>query len=186
MPVYLALFRGINVSGHNMIKMEALKKLMEAEGYINVETYIQSGNVVFEHPETNRDKIAKDLEILMYKEYGHNVVIFILEEADLAKVVANNPYAKREPEGQGIKKFFVAFLSGIPTTAGIDQLKKYNRGDDVFKVIDNVLYLKLATSAADSKLTNVFIENKMNIKATTRNWNTTLKMLEMLESRKRF
>jgi len=186
MPVYLALFRGINVSGHNMIKMDALKKLMEAEGYGNVETYIQSGNVVFEHPETNRDKIAKDIEILMYKEYGHNVVIFILEEADLAKVVANNPYAKREPEGQGVKKFFVAFLSGIPSSAGIDQLKKYNRGDDVFKVVDNVLYLKLATSAADCKLTNVFIENKMNIKATTRNWNTTLKMLEMLESRKRF
>ena len=186
MPVYLALFRGINVSGHNMIKMDALKKLMEAEGYSNVETYIQSGNVVLESPETNRDKIAKDLEILMYKEYGHNVVIFILDVADVAKAVANNPYTDREPEGQGIKKFFVAFLSGIPTAAGIDQLKKYNRGDDAFKVVDNVLYLKLATSAADSKLTNVFIENKMNIKATTRNWNTTLKMLEMLEGRKRF
>jgi len=184
MPVYLALFRGINVSGHNMIKMDALKKLMEAEGYNNVETYIQSGNVVFEHEETNRDKIAKDLEILMYKEYGHNVVIFILQEADLAKIIDNNPYAKREPEGQGIKKLFVAFLNGKPNEAGIDQLKKYNRGDDVFKVVDNALYLKLATSAADSKLTNVFIENKMNIKATTRNWNTTLKMLEMLESRR--
>ena len=183
MPVYLALFRGINVSGHNMIKMEALKKLMEAEGYNNVETYIQSGNVVFEHEEANRDKIAKDLEILMYKEYGHNVVIFILQEADLAQIIDNNPYAKREPEGQGVKKLFVAFLNGKPTEAGKDQLKKYNRGDDVFKVIENALYLKLATSAADSKLTNVFIENKMNIKATTRNWNTTIKMLEMLESR---
>jgi uncharacterized protein (DUF1697 family) len=184
MPVYLALFRGINVSGHNMIKMDALKKLMEAEGYNNVETYIQSGNVVFEHEETNRDKIAKDLEILMYKEYGHNVVIFILQAADLAKIIDNNPYANRNPEGQGVKKLFVAFLNGKPTEAGIDQLKKYNRSDDVFKVVENALYLKLATSAADSKLTNVFIENKMNIKATTRNWNTTLKMLEMLESRR--
>ena len=184
MPVYLALFRGINVSGHNMIKMDALKKLMEAEGYINVETYIQSGNVVFESPETHRDKIAKALEILMYREYGHNVVIFILNEADLAKVVAANPYTGREPEGQGVKKFFVAFLAGTPSGAGIDQLKKYNRGDDVFKIVGNALYLKLATSAAESKLTNVFIENKMNIKATTRNWNTTLKMLEMLEGRK--
>jgi len=183
MPVYLALFRGINVSGHNLIKMEALKKLMHEEGYINVETYIQSGNVVFESPENNRDKIAKDLEILMYREYGHNVVIFILEEPDLIKVIKNNPYTGPEPEGQGVKKFFVAFLSGKPTEAGIDQLKKYNRGDDVFKVVDNALYLKLAASAADSKLTNVFIENKMNIKATTRNWNTTLKMLEMLQNR---
>lgn len=183
MPVYLALFRGINVSGHNLIKMDALKKLMHDEGYSNVETYIQSGNVVFESAETNRDKIAKDLEILMYKEYGHNVIIFIYEEADIRLVVKQNPYTGPEPEGQGVKKMFVVFLSGKPTEAGIDQLRKYNRGDDVFKVVDNTLYLKLATSASDSKLTNVFIENKMNIKATTRNWNTTLKMLEMLQSR---
>ena len=183
MPVYLALFRGINVSGHNLIKMEPLKKVMEAEGYINVETYIQSGNVVFESAETSRDRIAKALEILMYKEYGHNVVIFILDEADVAKVIAGNPYTGPEPEGQGIKKFFVAFLSGPPKSDGIDQLRKYNRGDDVFKIVDNVLYLKLATSAADSKLTNVFIENKLGVKATTRNWNTTLKIFEMLQNR---
>jgi len=183
MPVYLALFRGINVSGHNLIKMEALKKLMEAEGYINVETYIQSGNVVFESPETSKERLAKAIEILMYKEYGHNVVIFILDKEELAKAIDNNPYTGKEPEGQGVKKYFVAFLSNAPKSDGIDQLKKYNRGDDVFKIIGNVLYLKLATSAADSKLTNVFIENKLGVKATTRNWNTTLKMLEMLENR---
>lgn len=183
MPVYLALFRGINVSGHNMIKMEALKKLMEGEGYTNVETYIQSGNVVFESPDNNRERLGKALETLMYKEYGYDVVIFMLDEADIRKAVINNPYTGKEPEGQGIKKHFVTFLSGIPGSDGIDKMNKYNRGDDVFKAIGNVMYLKLAQSAADSKLTNVFIENKLNLKATTRNWNTTLKMLEMLEAR---
>jgi len=183
MPLYLALFRGINVSGHNLIKMEPLKKLMEEEGYVNVETYIQSGNVVFEHPETSKEKIAKAIEILMYREYGHNVLIFVLDEADLSKAITNNPYTGTEPEGQGVKKYFVAFLSGIPAGDGLDKLKKYHRGDDLYKIKDNVMYLKLSTSAADSKLTNVFIENKLNIKATIRNWNTTLKMLEMMRNR---
>ncbi|MXN90553.1 DUF1697 domain-containing protein [Flavobacterium sp. Sd200] len=183
MPVYLALFRGINVSGHNIIKMDALKKLMHAEGYKNVETYIQSGNVVFESEETSKPKIAKDLEMLMYKEYGHNVGIFVFEEAEVAKAIANNPYTSAEPEPSGIKKFHVAFLTGEPTVQGMDQMKKYNRSDDEFKTIGAVLYLKLAQSAADSKLTNAFIESKLGLKSTVRNWNTTLKMLEMLQAR---
>ena len=182
MPVYLALFRGINVSGHNLIKMESLKKVMIAEGYRNVETYIQSGNVVFETDETNREAISKSLENLMYKEYGHNVVIFVINRDILETAISGNPYTNREPEGQGIKKYFVAFLSAAPAADGLDKLKKYYRGDDEYKIIDNVMYLKLATSAADSKLSNVFIENKLNVKSTTRNWNTTLKMMEMLDS----
>lgn len=183
MNVYLALFRGINVSGHNLIKMEPLKKLMEANGYNNVETYIQSGNVVFESSEADKQKISKDLENLMYKEYGYNVVIFIIDEKMLTAAINNNPYCGMEPEGQGTKKYFVAFLSDIPKSDGLDKLKKYHRGDDEYKIINNVMYLKLAGSAADSKLTNVFIENKLNVKSTTRNWNTTLKMLELMQSR---
>ncbi|AXG74423.1 DUF1697 domain-containing protein [Flavobacterium arcticum] len=184
MPVYLALFRGINVSGHNIIKMEHLRKLMEANGYINVETYIQSGNVVFETDETDKAKVAYNIQLLLYKEYGYDVVIFIYDETDLIKAIDNNPYTDRVPEPSGPKKYFVVFLSEEPSVAGIDQVKKYNRSDDVFKVVDSVMYLKLAQSAADSKLTSTFIENKTKLKATTRNWNTTLKMLEMLQARK--
>lgn len=184
MPVYLALFRGINVSGHNLIKMEPLKKVLEAEGYRNVQTYIQSGNVIFESDEVNLQAIARAMENLMYKEYGHNVVIFILDEAMVIKAIENNPYCGREPESQGIKKYFVAFLSDVPKSDGLDKLKKYHRGEDEYKIIDTVMYLKLAGSAADSKLTNVFIENKLNVKATTRNWNTTLKVLEMMQESK--
>ncbi|MFL9843414.1 DUF1697 domain-containing protein [Flavobacterium rhizosphaerae] len=180
MPKYLALFRAVNVSGHNIIKMEHLRKLMENNGFKNVATYIQSGNVVFETDETNKAKIAKNLEVLLYKEYGHDVFIFILDKADLEKVIDSNPYTTREPEPSGIKKFFVCFLAGDVSPQGIDQMNKFNRSDDVYKAIGNILYLKLSQSAADSKLTNSFIEGKLKLKATTRNWNTTLKLLEML------
>ena len=181
MPAYLALFRAVNVSGHNIIKMEHLRKLMETEGYKNVATYIQSGNVIFTTDETDKAKIKREIETLLYREYGHDVFNFIVDEAELQKAIDNNPYTKAEPEPQGVKKYFVTFLSGEATTQGLDQMKKYNRSDDEFKAIGSVLYLKLSRSAADSKLTNSFIESKMNLKSTTRNWNTTLKLLEMLK-----
>lgn len=180
MPAYLALFRAVNVSGHNVIKMEHLRKLMEANGFKNVTTYIQSGNVIFETDETDKAKIKREIETLLYKEYGHDVFNFILEKADLQKAIDNNPYTTPEPEPQGVKKYFVVFLSGNVTPQGMDQMKKYNRSHDEFKAIGNILYLKLSRSAADSKLTNSFIEGKLGLKATIRNWNTTLKLMEML------
>lgn len=182
MPSYLALFRAVNVSGHNVIKMEHLRKLMEANGFKNVTTYIQSGNVIFETEETDKAKTGRIIEQLLYKEYGHDVFTFILDEADLKKAIALNPYTTPEPEPSGVKKYFVTFLSGNATTQGLDQMKKYNRSDDEFKTVDNILYLKLSRSAADSKLTNSFIEGKLGLKSTTRNWNTTLKLLEMLQN----
>ncbi|MFP5437978.1 MAG: DUF1697 domain-containing protein [Bacteroidia bacterium] len=181
MPAYLALFRAVNVSGHNIIKMEHLRKLMETEGYKNVATYIQSGNVVFSTDETDKAKIKREMETLLYREYGHDVFNFILEEAELQKAVDNNPYTKAEPEPQGVKKYFVTFLSGEATVQGLDQMKKYNRSDDEFKAVGSIMYLKLSQSAADSKLSNSFIESKMGLKSTTRNWNTTLKLLELLK-----
>lgn len=180
MPAYLALFRAVNVSGHNVIKMEHLRKLMEANGFKNVSTYIQSGNVIFETEETDKGKTGRAIEQLLYKEYGHDVFTFILDKADLQKAIQNNPYTAAEPEPQGVKKYFVTFLSGGATPQGLDQLKKYNRSDDEFKAVGNILYLKLSQSAADSKLTNSFIEGKLGLKATIRNWNTTLKLMEML------
>ncbi|MES2486172.1 MAG: DUF1697 domain-containing protein [Bacteroidota bacterium] len=181
MPKYLALFRAVNVSGHNIIKMEHLRKLMEAEGYKNVATYIQSGNVVFETPETDKAKIKRDMEVLLYREYGHDVFNFILDEAELQKAVDNNPYTVPEPEPSGMKKYFVVFLSADATPQGNDQIKKFNRSDDEFKTIGNILYLKLSQSAADSKFNSSFIEGKLGVKSTTRNWNTTLNLLEMLK-----
>jgi uncharacterized protein (DUF1697 family) len=181
MPVYLALFRAVNVSGHNIIKMEHLRKLMEANGFKNVQTYIQSGNVVFEHPETDKAKIKREIEVLLYREYGHDVLNFILDAADLRKAVSNNPFTGPEPEPSGMKKFFVVFLSTDATPQGIDQIKKFNRSDDEFKAIGKILYLKLSQSAADSKFNSAFIEGKLGLKSTTRNWNTTLKLLEMLK-----
>ena len=181
MGLYLALFRGINVSGKNIIKMESLRKQMELAGYNSVKTYIQSGNVVFEAKETSKTDLSVAIELLIKKEYSHDITVFVLDREDMNKVAANNPYATKDELEEGSKKLYVTFLSGVPQKENIQKLYDAPIGDDLIEFKDNILYFKLAEKASDSKLSNNFIESKLKLRATTRNWNTTIKLLIMLE-----
>lgn len=185
MALYLALFRGINVSGKNIIKMESLRKQMEHTGYTNVQTYIQSGNVVFEAKQTSKAEISAAIESLIKKEYGYDIIVFVLDMADMNKVAVNSPYATREELEEGSKKLYVTFLSQVPQKENIQKLYDAPIGDDLIELKDDILYFKLASKASDSKLSNNLIESKLKLKATTRNWNTTIKLLAMLEKSKK-
>lgn len=181
MSTFLALFRGINVSGKKIIKMEDLRKLMETGGYGNVKTYIQSGNVVFEAAQKSREKIAKVIEKLIEEKYGFDVTVFVIDRKHLEKAVDNNPYADgKTPEEAGTKKIYVTFLSEAPSDEAMERLRQAPIGEDEIAIHDDILYFKLAIGAADSKLSNNLIESKLKLKATTRNWNTTLKLAEMM------
>ncbi len=182
MQLYLALFRGINVSGKKIIKMEDLRKLMEASDYNDVKTYIQSGNVIFKSNLTSKSKIAADLESLIQKEYGFDVTIFIVDINDVNKAVDNNPFAKKGELEEGTKKLYVTFLSDKPSAENVDKLNQAPIGEDIIVFKDDILYFKLISKASESKLSNSLIENKLKIRATTRNWNTTLKLQEMMEN----
>ncbi len=182
MPLYLALFRGINVSGKKIIKMEDLRKLMEAAGYCNVKTFIQSGNVIFSSDVTSKEELAKAIEKLIEDQYGFDVTVFVIDKKDLEKAVNNNPFTEgRIPEEAGTKKIYVTFLSEVPSNETFEKLRQAPIGDDIIALHEDVLYFKLALGAADSKLSNNLIESKLKLKATTRNWNTTLKLLELFE-----
>lgn len=175
MPTYLALFRGINVSGKNIIKMEELRKLMETAGYGNVLTFIQSGNVIFDSSNKSKTQLADELEALIKENYGYSINIFIIDTHQLEEAVNNNPFERnRQPEDKGSKTLYVTLLSKMPLPEEIERLKMGPIGDDKIEVIDNILYFKLQTKASESKLSNNFIESKLKCKATTRNWNTTL------------
>lgn len=180
MPLHLALLRGINV-GKKTIKMEDLRKLMESSGYKNVKTYIQSGNVFFDNPEKNKAKLAVALEGLIEKQYGFDVTVFIIDINDIANAVDNNPLAKRDFIEEGTKKLYVTFLSDKPLEENMEKLRQAPIGEDIVELVDNVLYFKLESKASESKLTNNLIESKLKVKATTRNWNVTVKLLSMFE-----
>jgi uncharacterized protein (DUF1697 family) len=182
MPVYLALLRGINVSGKKIIKMEDLRKLMESSGYKNVKTYIQSGNVVFESGVKDKDKLAKEIELVIEKQYGFDVSVFVVDINDVNRAVDNNPFATKDQVEEGTKKIYVTFLSEIPLAENIEKLKQAPIGEDLIEFADDILYFKLMSMASESKLSNTLIESKLKVRATTRNWNTTLKLLSMLEA----
>lgn len=184
MQKYLALFRGINVSGKNIIKMEGLRKVMANAGYTDVVTYIQSGNVVFTANEADKGKVRQDLEALVQKEYNLSITIFILDENDMHRALHLNPFAGPNDIEEGTKKLYVTFLSGIPEADYYEKLLQAPIGKDEIALKDAILYFKLAGKASDSKLSNNLIENKLKLRATTRNWNTTIKLYGMLKENK--
>jgi uncharacterized protein (DUF1697 family) len=186
MPTYLALLRGINVSGQKIIKMEELRNLMESVGYGSVKTYIQSGNIIFESTGTSKTKVAAGVEALIEGHYGFDVTVFILDYKELKGVIDNNPFVEgRQVEPSGSKKIYVTFLMEVPGPDNLEKLRQAPIGEDKIEVVHNVLYFKLFSKASESKLSNSLIENKLKLRATTRNWNTTLKLLEMMESSSR-
>ncbi|WP_396153873.1 DUF1697 domain-containing protein [Flavobacterium sp.] len=180
MTKYLALLRGINVSGHNMIKMDALKKMLENMGFQNVETYIQSGNVFFESEEENAAGIGFKIKQEISKVFGYDVPVIMVSKTDLELCFKNNPYLKEKE--CDIKKLYVAFISKELTAAAINDLKISNFKPDEAAIDSNRIYIKYAIGAGKTNLDQKYIEKKLNVVATIRNWNTVTKLLEMYNS----
>lgn len=181
MQTHLALLRGINVSGQKIIKMEDLRKLMESSGFSNVKTFIQSGNVIFDSAETSKQELSDKIRKAIAGQYGFDVGIIMLSHSDLAKAIHDNPFLKEKDVD--LKQVYVTFLSQAPAPENVGKFKLANIENDVAVLSGDVMYLKYAVSAAKTKLSNALIENKLKVTATTRNWNTSLKLLALLEER---
>ena len=177
---YLALFRGINVSGHNMIKMDALKKMLENMGFQNIETYIQSGNIFFDSEEENAASVGFKIKQEISKVFGYDVPVIMISKTDLELCFKNNPYLKEKE--CDIKKLYVAFISKELTAAAINDLKISNFKPDEAAIDSNRIYIKYAIGAGKTNLDQKYIEKKLNVVATIRNWNTVTKLLEMYNS----
>ena len=174
---HLALLRGINVSGHNMIKMEALKSMLENCGFQNVETYIQSGNVFLESEDENANSVGFTIKQEIVKQFGYDVPVIVLSKADLEKCLTNNPFFKEK--NVDTKKLYVAFISKELNPTALNDLKTSQFKPDEAFIDGNRIYMKLETGAGNTKLTQKYIEKKLNVTATSRNWNTVNKLIEM-------
>ncbi|MBF6652801.1 hypothetical protein C3B47_07820 [Flavobacterium columnare] len=177
MKKHLALLRGINVSGHNMIKMDDLKVLLERMGFQNVVTYIQSGNVFFECEETNGPSVGFKIKQEIFKEWGYEVPVMVLGKEDLEGALSNNPYLK-EKEADPSKIYF-AFLNKELNESAIHDLKISQVKPDEATVDKNRIYLKYINGAGKTRMDNKYIEKKLNVLSTIRNFNTVTKLLEM-------
>jgi uncharacterized protein (DUF1697 family) len=181
MTKHLALLRGINVSGHNMIKMDALKKMLENLGFQNVETYIQTGNVFVDSEEENAASVGFKIKQEISKEFGYDVPVVMVSKSDLELCFKNNPYLKEKD--CDTKKLYVAFISKELSPLAINDLKISNFKPDEAAIDASRIYIKYAVGAGKTKLDQKYIEKKINVTATIRNWNTVTTLLSMFENK---
>lgn len=177
MNTYIALLRGINVSGHKIIKMAELKKMFENLGFQNVKTYIQSGNVVFQTNETAIPKLEKSIRKGIENTFGFDVQIQILISDEIRKALEINPFLK--DNSLDIKQHYFVFLDEIPSEENWNNLKNMELKGEQMSLADKVLFVYYTNGAGQSKLTTNLIESKLKVAATARNLNTTRKLLEM-------
>ena len=176
---HLALLRGINVSGHNMIKMDALKTMLEKSGFTNVITYIQSGNVFIETDDESAFGVGFKIKQEIFKVFGHDVPIIVINKNDLELCLKNNPFLK--DKDVDTKKLYVAFISKELPSAAINELKISQFKPDEAVIDGNKIFIKYDVGAGKTRLDQKYIEKKLNVTATMRNWNTVNKLLEMYE-----
>jgi len=176
MERYVAFLRGINVSGQKLIKMEELRKHFELPGFKNIATYIQSGNVLFDTKETDKQLLRAKIEKRLQQKLGYAPPTILRSLPEIKSVIENNPYHTRKPGDE--RKLYVGFLSGIPDAALHTALDEYANDLEEARVVNSEVYLLLA-SAAKTRLSNSFIEKKLKVGATMRNWTTVNKVITL-------
>ena len=179
MHKHLALLRGINVSGHNMIKMDVLKSTLEKLGFQKVQTYIQSGNVFLESDEESAAKIAFIIKQEIYKVFGFDVPILVISKADLEACFVNCKFLKEKDVD--LKKVYVAFVSKELKAENINDLKMSQFKPDEVQIDSTRIFIKYHIGAGKTRLDQKYIEKKLNLTATIRNWNTVTQLLNLYE-----
>jgi uncharacterized protein (DUF1697 family) len=178
MQTYISILRGINVSGQRKILMADLKALYESLGLSDVRTYIQSGNVVFATDMTaSNTDLARTLEQAIAKQYLFNVPVIVRNTAEMRQILETNPFARRE--GIQTEKLHVTFLAEAPPVKELEKVRALNYSPDEFVISGTEVFLHCPGGYGETKLSNKFFENKLKVSATTRNWNTVNKLVEL-------
>ncbi|MFN8414730.1 MAG: DUF1697 domain-containing protein [Cytophagaceae bacterium] len=177
MATYISILRGINVSGKNIIKMETLRNMYESLGFKNCVTYIQSGNVVFESKKTTPEKLVSAISSAIEKEFGFEVPVLVLTVETLQEIINQNPFVKDKKKD--VKFFHVTFLAELSGVKEYDSILDKGQAGEEIAITSKAVYLYCPKGYGNTKWTNTFLESKLKVKATTRNWKTTLELLKM-------
>lgn len=175
MKSFNAFLRGINVGGQKKIKMADLRQVLEANGLHNVQTYIQSGNIVFQSEETNHTKLEEAVNKIILSAFGFDVPVLILTVEKLMKILNTNPYAD-DPDK---KSLYFVLLKNHPNSDLVNEFSKVKFENEDFFITDHCVYLCCKAGYGKAKLSNNLIERKLKVEATARNLRTMRKMVEL-------
>ena len=173
---YVALLRGINVVGRNMIKMEALRATFSALGFENVQSYINSGNLIFKTAKAADNKLAAKIHDAIVKDFGFDISVMVRSIAEIEEIIANNPF---EGQFESHKDVHVFFLERELTADQEKLLLEQANENEFIAVSGRSVYYMLRIRFPDSSLCKGFLERKFKIANTARNWRTVKKLAEM-------
>ena len=180
MTSYLALLRGINVGGANKVPMRDLRALLEDLGYENVRTYLQTGNVLLDGRSATSKKLAGEIEDAISKAFDLTIPVIVRTQRELERVAAGNPWPT---EGVKLSSLHVMFLAESVSSKAVKTLDSNRSPSDQFEVKGREIFLRFPNGSGRSKLTVDYFERKLGNQATARNWNTVVKVLELMSTR---
>ncbi|MDH5444817.1 MAG: DUF1697 domain-containing protein [Gammaproteobacteria bacterium] len=171
MDTYVVLFKGINVGGKNLLSMKNLTAALEKNGYLNVKTYIQSGNVVLR----SKQLFPGDISEIVSNNFGFKPEVLVLKKSDFLSSIKHNPFHPNE--GKSAHFYFCSKKPKVNT----DKLDKYIDDTEEYKLINKVFYLHAPKGIGRSRLV-ANIESCLGVSVTGRNLNTIRKLEEMVEN----
>lgn len=175
MTTYVALLRAVNVGGRS-VSMQTLRDALDGAGFSSVRTYVQSGNAVFSSTARRADAVADVAEAAITSAAGLDVPVIVRSAAELAQIVASNPFIARGADARGCHVTFVRNRVKAAQLATIDR-DRYM--PDTFELGRREIYLYMPNGYGKTKLHNAFFEKRLGVIATTRSWNTVTKLAEM-------
>ena len=175
---YVALLRGVNVGGKNKLPMADLRDIFTAAGCAAVQTYIQSGNVVFEAAQDLAERVPEIVTRAIRRRFGYETAVVVRSSEELRQVVASSPF-----DTSGDPRFLhVAFLEDTPGAEVVSRLDPQRSPPDTFAVRGRNVHLHYPNGVARSKLTNEYLAAQLQTVSTMRNWRTVLSLLEMVDA----
>jgi len=177
MKTYVALIRGINVGGKNLLPMKVLVPVLEDLGARRVMTYIQSGNAVFQGPDEDLSRLSGKITREIEKRRGFAPHVLLLKPADIERVIRKNPFPEAEGDPASLH---IGFLASAPEKPDLKTLSRLKSESERFHLSDRVFYLHAPAGIGRSKLA-AKAEHLLGVQMTDRNWRTVCKLREMAQ-----
>jgi uncharacterized protein (DUF1697 family) len=178
-PVLISMIRGVNVGGHNKIKMEALRTLYASLKFEDPRTYVQSGNIIFRTKEKNSTALAKKIQDAIERTFDFRPEVILRTTDELRKAVAASPFTSRRDLEPG--KILVTFLAGEPGPEAHATLRSLKAHPEELHLKGRELYIYFPDGAGKSKLPWSSVEKLLKTTGTARNWNSVTNILAIAE-----
>jgi uncharacterized protein (DUF1697 family) len=174
MPKYVAFLRAINVGGHT-VTMDYLRRLFEAMKFSNVETFIASGNVIFDSTSKSANALERKIGDYLQETLGYEVATFVRSTSEVADVANYKPFREAELNGEG-NVLYIAFVADRPSNVSKDKLLALKTGVDDFHIYGREVYWLRRRMNGESKFSGALLEKALGMRATIRN-STTVKKI---------